>query len=233
MAKFDLDKTQQVLDLFKVDRDDRDQGWRRKFYAAIVDASMAAPKDQALEGPDGFPYFVLNPPPANQGFETFCVSHILETCLAEGLGVVIQPDPPPPEWVFPYGLLWALKEFGSFEVVSPENDSQAQNSDAAPEGSGQVMAGQPSASFFPPYARKVIREFLKKKTGKTDLQVMLVNDPRSNPVQSLVFNVFAEDFEDQQQFGNIMYRLTWFLPRHYGLVSISKNSELAKSFGPL
>lgn len=232
MPKFDLEKTQQVLDLFAVDRDDRDQHWRQQFYAAVVDASMSAPIDQVLRGPDGFPYFVLNPPQAQQAFEPFCISHILQTCLDEGLGVVIQPEPAPPQWVFPYGLLWALNAFGKFEVdeSSDGSDETAAGSSKEVGSATQRMMSQPSESFFPPYARKVIRKFLEEKTGRSDVKVLLVTDPQSEIVQSLAFNVFAEDFENQEQFRNIMYRLTWFLPRHYGLVSMGKDSELARSF---
>lgn len=236
MAKFDLGKTQQVLDLFKVDRDDRDQAWREKFYAVIADASMATRADQVLQGPDGFPYFVLNLPPAEQAFETFCLSHILDTCLSEGFGVVIQPDPQPPEWVFPYGLLWTLKEFGTFEVTEPESggeEADAPDGDASPSAAQSLLVSQPSEAFFPPYARKVMKQFLEKKTGKSDLKILLLTDPSKSPAQSLVFSVFPEDFENPDQFRNIMYRLTWFLPPHYGLISISKDSEFVKSLEPL
>jgi hypothetical protein len=52
-------------------------------------------------------------------------------------------------------------------------------------------------------------------------------------VQSLVFSVFAEDFGSRKEFDEVMYRLSWFLPGHYGLLSIAKDSELAKLFAPL
>jgi hypothetical protein len=235
MAKFDLQKTQQVVDLFKVDREQRDQGWREQFYPAIVDASMATPADQVLQGPDGFPYFVLNLPPAEQAFETFCLSHILGTCLTEGLGIVIQPDPQPPEWVFPYGLLWSFKEFGMFEVAEPDAGDEAEtpDGDASSSATQSILVSQPSEAFFPPYARKVIRQFLEKKTGSSDLKVLLLTDPGKTPAKSLVFSVFAEDFDNQEQFGSVMYRLTWFLPPHYGLISIGKDSEFVKSLQPL
>ena len=145
MPKFDLQKTQQVLDLFEVDRDNRDDAWCQKFYEVVADASMSAPKDQVLVGPDGFPYFVLNPPPAKQTFEPFCISHILQTCMDEGLGVVLQPEPAPPQWVFPYGVLWTLNAFGKFEVAHESGGA----GDTAVAENSQRMLSQPSESFFP------------------------------------------------------------------------------------
>ena len=239
MPKFDLSKTQQVQDLITVELAQRDQAWIGRFYAAIVDASMATPPDQVLTGPDGFPYFVLNIPPASQAFEPFCISHILDVCLENGFGVVVQPGANPPAWVFPYGRLWSLKEFGKFEV---EQDAQGESekTDGTPDGTGakteggnSVLVGQPSASFFPAYARKVIQRFLAEKAGNPDPGVLLLSNPQNEPPQSLVFSIFAEDFSSPEEFERVMYLLTWFLPVHYRMTSIPKDSELAKSFEPL
>jgi hypothetical protein len=68
VARFDLSLTQQVQNLFEVAREQRDQAWRERFYAAIVDASMATTPGQVIKGPDGFSCFVLNLPAAGQPF---------------------------------------------------------------------------------------------------------------------------------------------------------------------
>lgn len=241
MARFDLSKTRLVGDLFKTPREERDQGWRERFFAAIVDASMATTPKQVLRAPDGFAYFILNLPPPGQSFEPFCISHILDVCLDQGCGVVVQPDADPPEWVFTYGNLWSLKEFGKFEMeqaLKPgagKFDGAAATASAPGEsGSARsVLAGQPSESFLPAYARKVIKQFLAEKMANSSPRVLLVNDPHSTPAQSLVLSIFPEDFASQKDFEDLMYRLTWYLPRHYGLVSIAKDSDLAKLFEPL
>jgi hypothetical protein len=237
MAKFDLNKTQEVQDLFQVAREGRDDAWRDRFFAAIGDASMAAAApDQILRGPDGFPYFVLNLPPSGQPFETFCVSHILDVCLDNGFGIVIQPDANPPQWVFTYGNLWSFKQVGKFEVAAPESDvEESGESIAGPRADSPdtILAGQPSADFFPDYARKAIKEFLIHKSGDSNPQVLLATQPSSVPSRSLVFSVFSENFPDRKDFEDVMYRLTWFIRRDYGLLSIPKDSDLAKSFAPL
>lgn len=63
--------------------------------------------------------------------------------------------------------------------------------------------------------------------------MLLVNDPRNSPVESLVFSIFVEDFANRTDFDDLMYRLAWYLPRHYGLVSIPRDSDLARWFEPL
>ncbi len=238
MAKFDLTKTQEVQDLFATGREQRGLDWRERFYAAIADASMAATAEQVMLGPDGFPYFVLNLPPAGQAFEPFCISHILDVCLERGAGVVVQPDPAPPQWVFTYGLLWSYKEFGEFVLKEHEDEGvvEVPKSGPAPvgsEGSQNVLAGQPSAAFLPAYARKAIKQFLVDKARIAAPEVLLLTDPKSVPARSLAFNIFLDDFEQKRDFEKVMYRLTWFLPRHYGLMSMARGSELAKMFAPL
>lgn len=240
MAKFDLTKTQEAEDLFKVGHEQRDQTWRDSFFAAIVDASMATTPEQVVRGPDGFPYFVLNLPPAGRPFESFCISHILDVCLDHGFGAVIQPEPDPPQWVFTYGNLWSLKEFGKFELEQRQEQEAGESDGVAnakpPSDAGDLHAmttSRPSASFLPPYARQAIKQFLTEKTGNVGPRVLLVSDPRNRPGQLLAFSVFAEDFTSQNDFEEVMYQLTWYLPPHYGLVSIARDSELAKGFEPL
>jgi hypothetical protein len=236
MPKFDLSKTQEVQELLEVEREQRDAAWIDRFYAAIIDASMATTPEQVMPGPDGFPYFVLNLPPAGQPFEPFCISHILDVCLENGFGVVVQPEPGPPQWVFPYGLLWSLKAFGSLESAPPDDREEPPQSGAPsgrPVSFDKVLVGQPAESFFPTYARKVIQQFLTAKTGNPAPGVLLLTDPHSRPAQSFVFSVFPEDFSSREDFSDTMYRLTWFIPRHYGLISIAKDSDMAKQLAPL
>ncbi|HLW55164.1 MAG TPA: hypothetical protein VKW06_20210 [Candidatus Angelobacter sp.] len=230
MAKFDLSKTGELADLFATARAQRDQNWKQRFYSAVVDASMATTPQQVLRGPDGFSYFVLNIPPAGQPFETFCVSHVLDVCLDNGFGIVIQPDANPPQWVFNYGNLWSFKSFGKFEMERPAAPSEPKAPVASPQ---PLLVGQPSLDLFPAYARKAVKAFLVAATGNADPQVLLLNDARQDPPQSLVFSVFPEDFAGQSEFEQAMYRLTWFLPSHYRLANIPRDSNLTDRFASL
>src|ERR1700755_1385972 len=91
MAKFDLEKTEILRRCFVIPRVQRDAAWRAAFYDAVVDASLATTEQQLIQGPDGFPYFVLKMPPTGQPFTPFCVSHILEHCTDRGYGIVVEP----------------------------------------------------------------------------------------------------------------------------------------------
>jgi hypothetical protein len=239
MSKFDLNKTQELCELFKTPREQRDDAWKERFYSAVVDASMATTPQQVLRGPDGFPYFVLNLPPAGEPFEAFCVSHVLDICLSNGFGIVIEPGAVP-QWVFTYGNLWSLKEFGEFEIARgarpAKEDGTSSGRDTAAVAAGKlqpVLVGQPSSTLFPPYARKTIRNFLVESAGEESARVLLLNDVREEPQQALVFSVFVEDFADPRDFEKIMYRLTWFFPSHCRLATLAKDSDLTQRFEPL
>lgn len=238
MPKFDLTKTHEVADLLFVDRGQRDLAWTRRFYQAIGNAGMVTTPEQVLQGPDGFSYFVLNMPSPERSFELLSATQVLEFCLEHSLGVVIEPFPEPPEWVISFGQLWSKKQFGRFEVTlepDPGNDAGTQlNSPEIPShlaGKQVVLAGQPNESYFPAFARNAVRKFLLDQ-GIENPGTLLLSNPAEQPQEAIVFSVFAEDFAAKTQFEHFLQRLSWFFPPHYRLSSISKSSELAKSFQP-
>lgn len=238
MPKFDFTKTHELADLLFVDHNQRDTEWIRRFYGAVGDASMATTADQVLQGPDGFSYFALHMPP-RRDFEPFSISQVLDFCLENALGVVIEPQPEPPEWVIPYGMLWSKKAFGKFDLtIDPDAGNETATEVRTPEvpghiaGKEAVLVGQPNQSYFPAFARNAVKRFLLQQHIENP-GVVLLSNPAQEPLETIAFSVFPEDFSDMNQFQNFMQRLAWFFPPHYRLSVVSKNSELAGSFRPL
>lgn len=238
MSKFDLTKTHEVADLLFVDRGQRDPDWTRRFYRAIGHAGMVTTPEQVLQGPDGFSYFVLNMPSPERTLEPLSAAQVLEFCLENSLGVVIEPLPGPPEWVISFGQLWSKKQFGRFDVnleADPGEDTRTElNAPEIPShlaGKQIVLSGQPNESYFPAFARNAVRKFLVNQ-GIESPGALLLSNPAEEPPETILFSVFFEDFAEKRQFENFMHRLSWFFPPHYRLSSISKSSELAKSFQP-
>lgn len=116
-----------------------------------------------------------------------------------------------------------------FEVPAP---SPGWDQEARSQGD-KVLIAQPSETFLPEYARKVIRNYLKKMMGVAEPGVFLLSRPGISPAQELVFSVFRENFASQEIFQGAMGALRWFLPRHYGLVSVPKDSQFSAYFQPL
>jgi hypothetical protein len=245
MPKFDLSKTSELFALCSIGRNQRDQAWVEKFYAAVVDASMVTTPAQIIAGPDGFGYFVLELPPPYEAITPFCISHILDYCLEGGIGVVINPSKAEPDWVFPYGKLWSLKETGCFDPPAIDSDNPTPRDRTvvgdAPQGKvyreivktdEKAFIGAPSEKFFPDYAKNVMRPVIKRIPAMKDRepQVLLIAQPDQSPVLSFVFNIFREDFETEEEYVGIIYRMRWYLPSNVGITSFSKDSDICRHF---
>ena len=177
-----------------------------------------------IVGPDGFRYFALYMPPANEPFDAFCVAHIVAPCLEHGFGCVLNPDKSPPDWVFSYGNLWSLRSYGAFNTTPPPTEALTE-----PKAGRQVMIAAPSEQFFPPFARTVLKTWLEH-VGVKNPRVLLIGDAQATPSQSLAFSIYREDFADDQAFNSVLNRLkNWFLPPHYGLIVLPKKSDYASS----
>ena len=118
---------------------------------------------------------------------------------------------------------------GTFEVHPP---APRPSQETLPKGN-QVLIGQPSETFLPSYARKVIRIYLQRMMALPEPGVFLLSRSGVTPAQELVFSVFPENFASQEMFNGAMGALRWFLPRHYSVVSVPKDSQLAQYFQPL
>lgn len=194
--KFDLEKTARLEQLFAVPREERADTWREAFFATVPDASLAAADPQVFTGPDGYPYFLLRMPDPGP-FETFCVTHVLDTCLRAGAGIVVSAGAPEPEWVFTYGDLWSFKETGQFVVSWGESVTLTEPH--------RVLVGAPAETVLPAYARPVLRNALRTQ-GAVDPEVFLVRAPGLDPEQSFAFRPLPDP-----------RGLLWFVPRHFGV----------------
>jgi hypothetical protein len=218
-AQPDLEKTELLMNHFQVEHAMRDEKWAARFYETVVDASFASQADQVLQGPDRFPYFVLKFPEPMKPFESFSVRIVLEHCTNSGLGIVINPHKPRPDWVFTYGQLWSFREYGAFSEEGIAHPDKA---------TGEVLLASPNEKLFPAYARKVLRAYLKH-IGVAEPKCFVMMDG-SSPQPSIVFNVFRELFSTDEEHRDAMARLTWFLPSRLGLISVGGPKEFADAF---
>ena len=236
MAAFDLAKTNALLELFATPRDLRDDAWRSAFKDAVVDASLAAPKEKVMHGPDGFPYFVLERPPIAQEFTPLCVSHVLGHCTSSGIGIVIEPgtegDAAGPQWVFTYGDLFSLRAYGTFAGDPADQDAPGPKAEVLEEGR-HVKVGSPSEEFLPAWARRVLAQFLKSAANVETPGAVVMLDPTRAPSRNLVFNVHPENFEVAADFQQIMNMLSWFMPPKRSCIALSKGALDPSKFQPL
>jgi hypothetical protein len=220
-ADIDLDQTDRVAELAKIPHDDRDAAWLADFLAAIPTAAFRVPPEEIMKGPDGFPYLLFFLPPADVEFQGFSLRAVLDTCLAKGVGLAIYPEQKDkPIYVFTYGQLWSYKSTGRFDARDADTAAPTMPPPAAlggdPAKRDQAMIGSPNDAYFPPFARGIVREYLKLN-GVGIPRVALVADADGRRPQSLLFNLYREDFKNDDHLREVLMRLSWYFPPHYNL----------------
>lgn len=225
MKLFDPEKTKKIKSLLALRADFRDKSWFEEFFSTVVGAEFWGCSSKVLRAEDGFPYIALFTEKRDDTPEQLSIADILPIATENGFGAVINPHKIQPDWVFTYGQLWSLREFGSFVVKQDEvQDFEI------PEDEDGIFVAEPSEEIFPLYARVSIKRFLLKFFKIADPQVLLLIDPREEPNSSFVFSVFEEDFAQRDDFEAIMMSIDWHLLPHFGLRAVPKNSELAENF---
>lgn len=231
MSEINIELTDKLVELFKIPQGDRDAGWFNEFMSTVPHAALAVAEKEVQTGPDGFPYLHLLIPPEDSEFKGYTIAQVLDVCVEKGIGAVICPDVnSPPHWVFTYGNLLSFKLLGSFDA----RDLRAAPPPPAPAaGQRQVMVAQPNETYLPKAARESIKRYLELNKVENP-SIFLMHDAAMQPPQQLVFNVFKEDFQSEEHFNQICYRLTWYLPPSYSFVTLpNKTTQLQGNFAPL
>jgi len=227
----DINKTQSIVDLLSIPANSRDDHWHQKFLNDVQTASFACAEPQIVKGPDGFPYFGLHTPEPGKPFTSYCIKNIAEDFLLDnGYGVVINPKENSADWVFSYGDIVNLtinKVFYSpVENVPIEPEVTIQKNE-------QVLIAQPSETFLPAKARNIIRKYLQYFNIAEPKTMLISRSIEGKMIQELAFNIFKEEVGHPEKLGAFMQQVGWFLPRHYILVIVPKNSEMAGHFEKL
>lgn len=219
----DLEKTKILRALFNVDPELRDETWKQTFLANVTDASFICSNPQVINGPDGFPYFVLNIPEPNKPFQCYVIRNMITDFLLEqGLGIVINPEKGNPDWVFSYGDI--VNHYLRNEFYTQSNNWDMNKRDEVLESEERVLVGQPSEYIIPEQTRHILRLFFES-LQINNVKIALLNRPKGEEFsQQLVFNLTPDKFKDRNHFNTVMGYVFWFLPRHYSYASIDEST---------
>jgi hypothetical protein len=227
----DITRTQVMVDLFKIPQEQRDDNWHQAFYDNVQTASFACGDPQVFKGPDDFPYFILRSPEPDKPFESFCIRNMKDDFLLDkGFGVAINPKENSVDWVFSYGDIVNLhlnKEF-----FTKANTVEIQHEETIKKDEKMLIA-QPSESFLPVQARQALRGFFQSIGIKRPKIMLIGRTIDGQVIQELAFNIFREDFQSIDQLNWRFKQISWFLPRHYIILSVPKNSSFTKHFADL
>ena len=209
----DITKTQLMVDLFKIPEEQRDDSWRQTFFDTVQTASYACGDPQILEGPDGFPYFVLQTPEPNKPFKSFCIRNMKDDFLFEkGYGVAINPTKDSVDWVFSYGDIVNLhlnKEF-----FTKTDRLELQNVEILTKDE-KILLAQPSEAYLPKPTRKILKSFLQSIGIRKPGISLIFRTIEGQAIPELAFNIFREDFQSNDQLNYRLKQISWFLPKHY------------------
>ncbi len=217
-----------MVTLLSVPPELREATWVDAFFEAVTNASFAAGEPRMIQGPDGFPYFVLRTPDPHQLFDAYSVAFLAEEATRKGFGIVLNPGPGTADWVFSYGDIAGYRMTGTLRPMPPLRPHQPHEVTQEPE---EVMLGNPSDEALPGYVRRVIHQHFKRM-GLEQPAVLLMHRP-SVPESNLVFNVFPEMFASEEDFRVALGSVSWFLPRHYSVLGVSGETFPPEAFHAL
>jgi hypothetical protein len=229
----DLVKTEMVIKLLKTPATMRDEGWHQQFLENLVGAGFRGGEPPVVSGPDGYPYMQLFTPLPGVKFDCYTIERLMDDVLLEnGLGVVLNPDKPQPDWVLTYGDLVNLKLFGS--LLSPSKHAFAPRTytDEVLQQGTKLIVSRPSVDILPDYLATQLKRFLEHNGIVTPKIGMLAKDQGSKTEIELAFNVTQDNVPTEEHFAAVMNAIGWYLPRHYSYVSIQEVGNEAL-FSPL
>ncbi len=204
----------------------RDDAWFRGVLEEVPRATYQLCADAEVQSESGFPFLAARPAEGEPGSLPF--DKLLGEAIERGEGLVISDGeaPGPGAFSLSFGELWSYREYAGFSGTEEFLQEPTRRPD------NQVLIGAPAEGLFPAYARKAIRGFLRE-LGLDEPQVLVVNDPESTFSCSLVFNVFGDDFESEEEFDEVMNGLVWHLPRGIGLVGVNSDTFDEESYQPV
>ncbi len=227
----DLNKTSIIDSLFRVPFENRDAAWRAQFFSNVAEASFRCGEPQVMRGPDGFDYFTLYIPEPGKPFQCFVLRQMKDDFLLQhGLGVVINPQPERPQWVFSYGDIVGLHRWNGFIPPDQAPSPPTGHSKEVITKEEKVIIGSPSDDFLPQETRQVIKKFLQDHGLKEPRILLMQRDSKSAGKPELVFALDAEELGGKEQLKQIFERLSWFLPRTFPFAAMSGKDSLKDHF---
>lgn len=195
---------------------DRDEAWEKKFLSVLPSARVKVLAPEPRQGPDSWPYLMVS---TEDGADE-PISNVLSWLSTKGIGLAINPQKIAPDYVLTYGMVWNFRERGEFVSAAPRLSSGAiylrdgQNRQ-------EVLTGPPSESYWPSYARSIVKQFLLDQ-GVFAPKVLMVSFDKTN--YDLCFSLESLKSPTEAERAGIAEALSWFLPAHYAVSLVSEKS---------
>lgn len=215
-----IEKTQIIIELFKIPNLSRNDIWYRTFNENIHSASFTSRKDQVFTFPEHFPYFLLDIPKTNNPSDSFCLKNLKDDFLIEhGCGIIIFSEYFM-EWIFSFG---DIMDFHLTNKFNAKSDSPPVQYEEVLNLNKHGLLFQPIVIYLPKQTKHYLKLFLISIGVVKPKTIIYCTKNGNIEIPQLAFNIFKEDFESTVLFNEILDKICWFLPRHYVIFSIPKN----------
>lgn len=200
-----------LLELVNVPDEQRDHQWEIDFFMAVTQSNLKLLHEAPQKGPDGWPYLLAE----TSAEATESANKIIQWLALKGVGLVINPMKPYPDYVFTYGMLWHFKETGLFYRTAEE----------APVGTLEISEGQklhagpPAPHYLPQYVRNILKEFFRDQ-GVHRPRILVMSMDRKH--YDLAFSLESLGNPPAKEHQGIAEAISWFLPPHYSVVLVSE-----------
>lgn len=202
----------------------RGEAWEKSFLTALPDAAIRVLRPEPQEGPDHWPYMMVG---TGEGADD-AARNVLGWLSTRGIGMVINPHKPAPDYVLTYGMIWNYRERGEFLTAVPSTSTSPSAGRFEFKDGQEVMTGVPSESYLPKYVRSVIKQFLADQ-GVFAPKVLMISTDKVN--YDLCFSIESLKSPPVHEHSNIAEALSWFLPAHYSVALVS--DKVIAGFQPL
>lgn len=208
-----------LIELTNTPDDQRDTKWENQFFKALTEGFVELISDAPVNGPDGWPYIMVRTE-GNNGTATATLAKpeptqkILHWLSTRGIGLVVNPEKPYPDFVFSYGMVWHFMKTGLFY-----------RSDARPNTSVElspnqaIHSGPPTEEYLPSGPRSILKEFLRDQ-GLLAPKILLISTDRLN--YDLAFSLESLKNPPATEHEGIAEAISWFLPPHYSILLVSE-----------
>lgn len=197
--------------LLEVPVSGRDDRWETDFLKLLPLAKLRIVEEAPVAGPDGWPYLLV----ATDGDEP--LGNVVRWLVGQGVGLVINPEKPIPDYVLTYGMVWNFRERGEFfSAVSTVRSGPVEL-----QNGQQVFAGPPSEAYLPKDVRFVLREFLRQQKI-TQPKVLMVSEDQKT--WDLAVSLDSLGSPPESEHAGIAEAMSWFLPAHYSLVLMKEHT---------
>lgn len=195
----------------------RDENWEDQFLHAITDSNLKLISDGAQQGPDGWPYFLVETgSDANESAQK-----MIHWLSSRGIGLAVNPQKEFPDFILTYGMLWSFRETGRFihRNLLPDQGPNKAASGKVEFSKESLMAGEPHPKYLPDYVRKILKDFfIDQGVLNPKLSVLTVDSKNFD----LAFSLESLGNPKESEWEGIGEALSWFLPTHYSVLLISE-----------